>query len=130
MLEVRGQRREQRGRALKEEIAPAKITLGYRGLDRVTRRTELAFDPPPRELGRREARYTLKLPPGGAITLTLAIHCIKEGAAPIQETSFAASAAAAQALVRRRRRAAPAIEPPNPTFNASLPPPRAALHTL
>ena len=74
MFEVRGQRREQRGRALKEEIEPAKITLGYRGLDRVTRRTELAFDPPPRELGRREAHYTLKLPPGGATTLTLAIH--------------------------------------------------------
>jgi len=130
MFEVRGQRREQRGRALKEEIAPAKITLGYRGLDRVTRRTELAFDPPPRELGRREARYTLKLPPGGAIMLTLAIHCIKEGAAPIQETSFAASAAAAQALVRRRRGAAARIETSNTSFNAWLVRSRADLDML
>ena len=35
MFEVRGQRREQRGRLLKEEIEPAQIRLGYRGLDGV-----------------------------------------------------------------------------------------------
>ncbi|HJT05770.1 MAG TPA: glycogen debranching N-terminal domain-containing protein, partial [Stellaceae bacterium] len=82
MFEVRGQKREQRGRTLKEEIDGARVVLGYRGLDRVTRRTELAFDPPPRELTKREARYTLKLPPGGSTTLTLRIRCLRDGAAP------------------------------------------------
>src|SRR5260221_609293 len=113
-----------------QAIGPAKITLGYRGLDRVTRRTELAFDPPPRELGRREARYTLKLPPGGGTTLTLAVHCIKEGAAPAQATSFAASAEAAQALVRRRRAAAALIETSNTSFDAWLVRSRADLDML
>jgi glycogen debranching enzyme len=130
MFEVRGQHREQRGRMLREEIDGAKIVLGYRGLDRVTRRTELVFDPPPRELGRREARFTLTLPPGGATTLTLAIRCLKDGTAPAEETTFAASAEAAQALVRRRRAAAARIETSNTSFNAWLNRSRADLDML
>ena len=130
MFEVRGQKREQRGRMLKEEIDGARIVLSYRGLDRVTRRTELAFDPPPRGLTKREARYTLKLPPGGATTLTLAIRCLRDGAAPAPQTSFAQSAEAAQALVRRRRAAAARIETSNTSFNAWLERSRADLDML
>jgi len=130
MFEVRGQKREQRGRTLKEEIDGARVVLGYRGLDRVTRRTELAFDPPPRELTKREARYTLKLPPGGATTLTLAVRCLRDGAAPAPQTSFAQSAEAAQALVRRRRAAAARIETSNTSFNAWLERSRADLDML
>jgi glycogen debranching enzyme len=130
MFEVRGQKREQRGRMLKEEIDGARVVLGYRGLDRVTRRTELTFDPPPRELTKREAHYTLKLPPGGATTLTLAIRCVRDGAAPAPETSFAQSAEAAQALVRRRRAAAARIETSNTSFNAWLERSRADLDML
>ncbi|HWG78905.1 MAG TPA: amylo-alpha-1,6-glucosidase [Stellaceae bacterium] len=130
MFEVRGQKREQRGRMLKEEIDGARVVLGYRGLDRVTRRTELTFDPPPRELTKREARYTLKLPPGGATTLTLAIRCLRDGAAPAPETSFTQSAEAAQALVRRRRAAAARIATSNTSFNAWLERSRADLDML
>ncbi|HEX6840916.1 MAG TPA: amylo-alpha-1,6-glucosidase [Stellaceae bacterium] len=130
MFEVRGQKREQRGRTLKEEIDGARIVLGYRGLDRVTRRTELTFDPPPRELTKREACYTLKLPPGGATTLTLAIRCLRDGAAPAPQTSFAQSAEAAQALVRRRRAAAARIKTSNTSFNAWLERSRADLDML
>jgi glycogen debranching enzyme len=130
MFEVRGQKREQRGRMLKEEIDGARIVLGYRGLDRVTRRTELTFDPPPHEITKREARYTLKLPPGGATTLTLAIRCLRDDAAPPPQTSFAQSAEAAQALVRRRRAAAARIETSNTSFNAWLARSRADLDML
>ena len=130
MFEVRGQKREQRGRTLKEEIDGARIVLGYRGLDRITRRTELTFDPPPRELTKREARYTLKLPPGGATTLTLAIRCLRDGADQAPQTSFAQSADAAQALVRRRRAAAARIVTSNTSFNAWLKRSRADLDML
>src|SRR6266446_4135699 len=47
MFEVRGQRREQRGRALKDEIEPAKIGRASRRVDCGTRRTEHDFDTPP-----------------------------------------------------------------------------------
>ena len=120
MFEVRGQRREQRGRLLKEEIEPSAITLGYRGLDRVTRRTRLSFDPAPRELTRREAHYTLRLPPGDAMILTLTIRCIKEGVVPAPELDFGAGAGAARQLVRRRRAAAARIHTSNASFNAWL----------
>src|SRR6185295_14542238 len=51
IFEVRGTKRERRGRRLDEEVDAAAAVLAYRGLDEQVRRTRLAFDPPPTELG-------------------------------------------------------------------------------
>jgi glycogen debranching enzyme len=129
MFEVRGQRRARCGRILKEEVAAARVVLGYRGLDRVMRQTALSFDPAPGALARSEARFALRLEPRGAITLTLAIHCRTDdrGAA---ETSFAACVDAARALLGRRRAAAAAIRTSNASFDAWLDRSRADLDML
>jgi glycogen debranching enzyme len=45
IFEVRGLKREKRGTRLETEIAPRTVALAYRGLDNVTRRTEINFEP-------------------------------------------------------------------------------------
>ena len=47
IFEVRGVKREKRGTRLENEIATDSVTLSYRGLDNVIRRTAINFDPTP-----------------------------------------------------------------------------------
>lgn len=130
MFEVRGQHRARRGRALKEEIGSSTVVLGYRGLDEVIRHTHISFDPQPHTLTRREARYALSLPPGGIMTVTLAIRCALGGAPLAQTLNFHSSAKAAEALVRRRRGAAARIHTSNTSFNGWIDRSRADLDML
>ena len=120
IFEVRGQHRERRGRALEAKIEASSIELGYQGIDGVIRRTHLSFDPPPRELDRREAHYTLELPPGGRTIVTLAIRCSIDGGAAARGMTFQSCADEAEQLVRRRRSAAAHVQTSNSSFNEWL----------
>ena len=82
IFEVRGAKRERRGRRLHEEASEACLLFGYEGLDGVTRRTRVSFDPPPQELSGRQARYHLSLAPRQSITLLVAIACELGAEAP------------------------------------------------
>jgi glycogen debranching enzyme len=130
IFEVRGQHRPHRGRSLKEEVDHFTVVLGYRGLDRVMRRTHIEFDPPPHELTRREARYRLRLPARGAMRLSLTVRCTKDGAPVAPEMTFESCAAAARKLVMRRREAAARIHTSNSSFNVWLSRSRADLDML
>src|SRR4029077_21224908 len=60
----------------------AKAALGYGGLDGVTRRTSLSFDPAPSHLDRGVGSYALELPPGKRMSIFLTIECSAIDAAP------------------------------------------------
>jgi glycogen debranching enzyme len=75
IFEVRGAKRERRGRKLHEVCSEASLVFGYEGLDGVTRRTRVSFDPPPQALSGRQARYHLALEPRQSVTLLIAIAC-------------------------------------------------------
>ncbi|HSY38841.1 MAG TPA: amylo-alpha-1,6-glucosidase [Polyangia bacterium] len=75
IFEVRGAKRERRGRRLPEVASEASLVFGYEGLDGVTRRTRVTFDPPPQSLSNRQARYHLALGPRQSVTLLIAIAC-------------------------------------------------------
>jgi glycogen debranching enzyme len=75
IFEVRGAKRERRGRKLHEVITDTSLVFGYEGLDGVTRRTRVTFDPPPQALSGRQARYHLSVGPRQSITLLIAIAC-------------------------------------------------------
>jgi glycogen debranching enzyme len=75
IFEVRGAKRERRGRLLEPLVEPGTVQLGYRGLDEVVRRTRLAFEPAPAELSGSRARFELGLPPRESITILLAVQC-------------------------------------------------------
>src|SRR5271166_868468 len=75
LFEVRGQRRERRGRDSTEQRSGASIALRYVGLDGVERITTLSFDPPPTRLDGRHAQYELTLGSGEAMRAVLQIAC-------------------------------------------------------
>jgi glycogen debranching enzyme len=65
IFEVRGVRREQRGRSLAGIADGGSMTLSYKGLDGNVRQTALSFEPVPSALGDSAATYRLRLEPGG-----------------------------------------------------------------
>lgn len=75
IFEIRGQRRELRGRMLEPAVGERSVELGYLGLDGVERRTRIEFEPAPKLLTDAQAHFTVSLDPGEESTLSLAIHC-------------------------------------------------------
>jgi glycogen debranching enzyme len=75
IFEVRGMQRERRGAMLPPRIEAARIELGYRGLDGVVRRTELAFSPTPGELSETAAEYQIDLPAHGSKDIYIHVSC-------------------------------------------------------
>ncbi len=71
VFEVRGLRRSRRGRTFPAQADTSTVRLAYRGLDGVTRVSELRFAPTPQELTTETASYCLRLEPGSRLELSL-----------------------------------------------------------
>lgn len=63
IFEVRGTRRNRRGEKLKSLVEPDMVTLSYRGLDNVTRRTRIHISPVPEHLSSSDCRFDIALAP-------------------------------------------------------------------
>ena len=75
LFEIRGMKREARGQLATAVIGNVKTIFRYAGLDQVERRTEVCFDPPPKQLGKGSALYVLDLPPGGRSSIVVTVRC-------------------------------------------------------
>ncbi|HXU62339.1 MAG TPA: amylo-alpha-1,6-glucosidase [Polyangia bacterium] len=75
IFEVRGSKRPRRGQRADQPPTAAEVSFRYLGLDGVTRRSRLTFDPPPAELTARRARYHLELGPRQTATVALTVGC-------------------------------------------------------
>src|SRR5687768_1171492 len=64
IFEVRGIKRSARGHRLPDEVTADRVVLGYRGLDGVTRCTEIDFVPGPEKLSASRAYFHRTLAPG------------------------------------------------------------------
>jgi glycogen debranching enzyme len=125
IFEVRGSRRERRGRLLEPHLAAAPdsghCTLSYEGLDGKVRKTTLTLAPRPAELLAGSARFELRLPPQGDGTVHLAISC--QGAPPAG-VELAAAYDGAQAVlaagIAARRRSQAQVSTSNDQFNSWL----------
>jgi glycogen debranching enzyme len=113
IFEVRGMKRKARGLDLPPEVIAGRVALGYRGLDRVVRRTLLQFDPAPALLTAHAARFDLALRPRQEVTLVVSAGCERgpprgeeqqaaEGRAPAVLT-FEGARAEAEADLERYR---------------------------
>ncbi|MBW8270405.1 amylo-alpha-1,6-glucosidase [Caldovatus aquaticus] len=122
IFEVRGGRRPRRGESLPPEATEeGGAVLGYRGLDGVTRRTRLDFVPRPdaHRLG-SEARWTLRLPPGGQQVIEIVIRCSAgaEAAPPPPEApTLEALISGHRAWSERRQRETAHFHTSNESFN-------------
>lgn len=78
IFEIRGKQRPRRGVMCEPQCTADGVTLGYRGLDGVTRETQLQFRPTPRQVAPSSATWQLHLPPHGEqvfeLTASFVLH--------------------------------------------------------
>jgi glycogen debranching enzyme len=117
LFEVRGMKRSRRGRATSSVIAPDQAVLSYQGLDEVTRRTQLTFDPTPDDLTVSGASYAFDLAPGEAKRIFLVASADSNGARPVP---FVHGLLAAHRELRAATRGMTTIETSNELFNEVL----------
>ncbi len=75
IFEVRGYERERRGENLPPKVGSDCVSLAYRGLDGVLRRTEIGFSRPPRRLDAKRAEFEIDLAPHGRFELQGRVAC-------------------------------------------------------
>jgi glycogen debranching enzyme len=75
IFEVRGMRRERRGRRLTDEIDTSSILMTYDGLDGKQRRTRIDCDPAPVIITSSELRFETDLRPGKSTSFHFSIAC-------------------------------------------------------
>jgi glycogen debranching enzyme len=116
LFEVRGLKRERRGRASRKVVDGHRVQLDYQGLDGASRSAALSFDPMPAELTQDSALYHYVLAPGEITRVFLSIGCNT----PATGVSFS------RAMIRahRERRTATSgmttVESSNDLFNEIL----------
>ncbi len=116
VFEVRGFERSQRGEAIPPRVRGDGVTLGYRGLDGVLRRTTFAFAPAPATIGPHDAAFAIVLQPKAQRDLYVAIAC--EPGAPRATVSYAAALAEAEAEMERERQGKCAVHATHSQFDA------------
>ena len=110
LFEVRGARRERRGKMQEPEIGADCVTLAYRGLDHRRRATTLRFDPAPDRLTAEHADFLLDIEPKRASTLVMEIGCdVVAGHEAPRRCFFGALREARRELRRSSSRAAAII---------------------
>jgi glycogen debranching enzyme len=75
LFEIRGMQRPKRGETGAVVIGGTKTIFRYVGLDNVERRSEISFDPPPRQLSKSQALYQLELEPGEQFAIQMTVRC-------------------------------------------------------
>jgi glycogen debranching enzyme len=118
VFEVRGMRRPRRGQAASAVTASDQVVLSYKGLDDVTRHTQLTFDPAPSQLTVTGASYAFDLAPGEAKRIFLTAAWAGPDAAP--PAPFVRGLLAAHRELRAATRGMTTIETSNELFNEVL----------
>jgi glycogen debranching enzyme len=75
IFEVRGMRREHRGRRLEDQISSNSILMSYEGLDHELRRTRIETDPAPLKLTSSDLLFEADLGPGKSTSFHLSVDC-------------------------------------------------------
>ncbi len=78
IFEVRGMRREQRGRRLEDQISDDSVLIRYEGLDRELRQTLIECDGPPTEITASGLRCEADVRPGKSTVFHFSINCNPE----------------------------------------------------
>jgi glycogen debranching enzyme len=84
IFELRGMKRERRGRRLETQVTKGGLVLAYEGLDNRIRRTRIVFDPPPTRLNKSVATFQIRLESGKDASYRCAIACEVDGDSPAE----------------------------------------------
>ena len=107
MFELRGTQRPARGETLPPEVTEDSVTLSYRGLDGLLRRSALSFCPAPTRLTHERAEFIVVLPPGVRTDLFIEVGP-ERGVLPSRLRYRRASARARWCMRARRQQGATA----------------------
>ncbi|MEX1024924.1 MAG: amylo-alpha-1,6-glucosidase [Planctomycetota bacterium] len=83
IFEVRGMKRERRGRLLSPRQGQSAVELGYEGLDGVERWSRIEFDPKPSVIGDSMASFETTIPSHGDRTFHVAVRCLQRSGQPV-----------------------------------------------
>ena len=75
IFEVRGKKRERKGRMLPNVLRKDLLVLRYEGLDEVTREARIQFSPEPLEISASQATFGIELEPKGEISVAVMVAC-------------------------------------------------------
>ncbi len=128
IFEVRGQRRERRGRFLDPTVDQSGIRLFYEGLDGVVRGTYIECSPPPRRINSSEVYMEIRAGPGAETEIRISVAC-GIGSAP-QAVSYEAGLEAATSSNQEKRSFACPIHSSNQQFNSCVDRATADLHMM
>src|SRR5258706_11215713 len=117
IFEVRGFRRERRGEDLAPGIGADRVELGYRGLDGVVRRTQVAWSIPPVSLAADRADFEFSIRRAGPVRLETTFSCARE-AASFPAPTYATACRRADETVHDAREERARVSSPNDQFNA------------
>jgi glycogen debranching enzyme len=117
IYEVRGLKRKARGRDLESTLTDREVTLGYRGLDEIVRRTLLQFTPRPQCLAADRAGFEVALAPKQAALFYISVACEREPVCP-RLLGFERARAEARAQLDSQVAQFCAIETGNGQFDA------------
>jgi glycogen debranching enzyme len=102
IFEVRGTVRTRRGERLRPRRDEMGVTLGYRGLDQVVRRTRVRVHPPHARFAEHAARLDVALAPHAEEAFDLTFACERQGLRRRTVAFPTALASAGEALATRR----------------------------
>ena len=94
IFEVRGKKRERKGRMLPNILQKDLLVLRYEGLDEVTREARIQFIPEPLEISASQATFGIELEPKGEIAVAVMVACAEQDS---QRTPLSYDAAMAEA---------------------------------
>ncbi|MGH9537447.1 MAG: amylo-alpha-1,6-glucosidase [Terriglobales bacterium] len=120
IFEVRGVKREKRGQRLEDVLEQDAISLGYRGLDGVVRRTRIFCSPRPRKISAGELQLDAHLEPRTQITLNLTIACEILPNSNGRPRSYETARKAARTEIGQARREFTQIHSSSEAFNCWL----------
>jgi glycogen debranching enzyme len=120
LFEIRGHRRERRGRTTCEVRGAGEVAFVYHSLDGVPRSTRLFFSPAPARLSGERAEFELDLAARDRRALSITVQCEHGGQSPLPEKRFFSAMRRARRVRTLALAASADIETSNVAFNNVL----------
>ena len=121
LFEIRGAQRQRRGDATCAVIGGSKTIFRYVGLDNVERRSEIFFNPQPRQLSKNQALYALDLKAGEQTSLVMTVRCVESSLPrPSEMEAYSEAYRAARRSAQRRARLGGSVASSNELANRML----------
>ena len=115
IFEVRGMRREQRGKRLPDVVDADTVEISYQGLDNITRRTRIHCDITPQRITSTELEFDFSLAPKESIVFHLTASC--DAPSRDHSISYASAMSAASSEMKAAAASTCRIQSSNNRFN-------------